>query len=204
MRVREKEAQHFAGRIGSPRVGERPRGATAGPGVAGAVHQPVFGDCAAAAVLMCQAGVTRPLRRHALLDARAACGGVGRGAAAARGPLLALGVVAAAWCRIALGRWWSDGSPCSRNAHAQKVLAWDKSASRRARGWAGENVARSRGQPWPLPWRQVVEIRQPSMGIVEVAMTTPYYLDTAPVGRARALLPIDGRPLTVDGVRLCI
>ena len=32
----------------------------------------------------------------------------------------------------------------SRNAHDQNVLAWDKSASRRARGWAGENVARNR------------------------------------------------------------
>jgi len=30
------------------------------------------------------------------------------------------------------------------------VLAWDKSASRRARGRAGENGARSKGQPWPL------------------------------------------------------
>jgi hypothetical protein len=36
------------------------------------------------------------------------------------------------------------GTPCSRNAHGEAVLAWDKSASRRARGWAGENVARSR------------------------------------------------------------
>jgi hypothetical protein len=33
--------------------------------------------------------------------------------------------------------------------------------------------ARSRGQPWPLPWRQVVEIGQPSMGAVEVPLTTP-------------------------------
>jgi hypothetical protein len=41
-------------------------------------------------------------------------------------------------------------SLCSQNAHIQKVLAWDKSASRRARGWAGENVARSKGQPRPL------------------------------------------------------
>jgi hypothetical protein len=32
-----------------------------------------------------------------------------------------------------------------------KVLAWDKSASRRARGWAGEKVARSKGQLRPLP-----------------------------------------------------
>ena len=40
---------------------------------------------------------------------------------------------------------------CSQNAHVQKVLAWDKSASRRAQGWAGENVVRSQGQPWPLP-----------------------------------------------------
>ena len=30
------------------------------------------------------------------------------------------------------------------------VLAWDKSASRRAQGWAGEKVARSKGQLWPL------------------------------------------------------
>ena len=40
---------------------------------------------------------------------------------------------------------------CSRNAHIQKVLAWDKSASRRAQGWAGENVVRSKGQLRPLP-----------------------------------------------------
>jgi len=44
---------------------------------------------------------------------------------------------------------------CSQNAYAQKVLAWDKSASWRARGWAGENVARSKGQPWPLPQIEV-------------------------------------------------
>ena len=44
---------------------------------------------------------------------------------------------------------------CSQNAHIQKVLAWDKSASRRARGWAGENVARSKGQPRPLPLEDV-------------------------------------------------
>ena len=40
---------------------------------------------------------------------------------------------------------------CSQNAHGETVLAWDKSASRRARGWAGENVTRSKGQPRPLP-----------------------------------------------------
>ena len=33
---------------------------------------------------------------------------------------------------------------CSQNAHIENVLAWDKSASRRARGWAGENVARNK------------------------------------------------------------
>jgi hypothetical protein len=38
----------------------------------------------------------------------------------------------------------------SQNAHDKNVLAWDKSASWRAQGWAGENVARSKGQPWPL------------------------------------------------------
>jgi hypothetical protein len=27
---------------------------------------------------------------------------------------------------------------CSRNAHDNNVLAWDKSASWRSRGWAGE------------------------------------------------------------------
>ena len=37
-----------------------------------------------------------------------------------------------------------DDRLCSRNAHDTTVLVWDKSASRRARGWAGENVARSR------------------------------------------------------------
>ena len=41
--------------------------------------------------------------------------------------------------------------PCSQNAHDEAVLAREKSASRRTRGWAGENVARGRGQPWPLP-----------------------------------------------------
>ena len=38
---------------------------------------------------------------------------------------------------------WS--SSCSRNAHDKNVLAWDKSASRRARGWAGEIIAHNRG-----------------------------------------------------------
>ena len=32
-----------------------------------------------------------------------------------------------------------------RNAHNMNVLAWDTSASRRARGWAGENAACSEG-----------------------------------------------------------
>ena len=44
-----------------------------------------------------------------------------------------------------------DHPSCSQNAHDETVLAWDKSASWRARGWAGENVARSQGQPRPLP-----------------------------------------------------
>jgi len=35
--------------------------------------------------------------------------------------------------------------PCSQSTHDETVLAWDKNASRRARGWAGENVARTRG-----------------------------------------------------------
>jgi hypothetical protein len=34
---------------------------------------------------------------------------------------------------------------CSQNAHDKTVLARDRSASRRARGWAGKNVARSKG-----------------------------------------------------------
>jgi hypothetical protein len=33
----------------------------------------------------------------------------------------------------------------------RNVLAWNKSASRRARGWAGEKIARSEGQPRPRP-----------------------------------------------------
>ena len=44
---------------------------------------------------------------------------------------------------------------CSRNAHAQKVLAWDNSASQRARGRAGENVGRNRGStrlPLKMKW----------------------------------------------------
>ena len=38
------------------------------------------------------------------------------------------------------------------------VLAWDKSASWRARGWVGENVARRKEQPWPLPLRNLYEV----------------------------------------------
>jgi len=44
-----------------------------------------------------------------------------------------------------------DDFLCSQNAHDKNVLAREKSASRRALGWVGENVARSKGQPWPLP-----------------------------------------------------
>ena len=46
---------------------------------------------------------------------------------------------------------WKDGTgaarctSCSQNAHIQKALARDKSASRRPRGWAGENVTDSKG-----------------------------------------------------------
>jgi hypothetical protein len=43
---------------------------------------------------------------------------------------------------------------CSQNAHGGTVLEREKSASRRARGWAGENVARSKGQPRPFPLRE--------------------------------------------------
>jgi hypothetical protein len=38
-----------------------------------------------------------------------------------------------------------DDLLCSRNARNKNVLAWDKNASLRARGWVGENVARNRG-----------------------------------------------------------
>ena len=55
---------------------------------------------------------------------------------------------------------------CAQNAHDRNVLAWDKSASRRARGWAGENVARSKGQPWPLPSREVKRTGGPSPGLM--------------------------------------
>jgi len=40
---------------------------------------------------------------------------------------------------------------CSQNAHGETVLAWDKSASRRARGWAGEKAARSGRSISPHP-----------------------------------------------------
>jgi hypothetical protein len=40
---------------------------------------------------------------------------------------------------------------CSQNAHDETVLAEEKSASRRARGWAGEKIARSEGQRRPRP-----------------------------------------------------
>ena len=36
------------------------------------------------------------------------------------------------------------------NLKRSTVVAWDKSASRRAQGWAGENVARSKGQLRPF------------------------------------------------------
>ena len=40
---------------------------------------------------------------------------------------------------------------CSQNAHGETVLAWDKSASRRARGWAGEKVAHTQASIRPHP-----------------------------------------------------
>ena len=43
---------------------------------------------------------------------------------------------------------------CSQNAHDETVLGREKSASRRGWGSEGENVARSQGQPWPLPLRK--------------------------------------------------
>ncbi|MCG3776720.1 MAG: hypothetical protein JW395_3582 [Nitrospira sp.] len=49
---------------------------------------------------------------------------------------------------------------CSQNAHDETVLAWDKSASRRTRGWAGENVARSKGQPQPPPFKKDMKNRK--------------------------------------------
>src|SRR4029078_10066513 len=56
---------------------------------------------------------------------------------------------------------------CSQNAHGETVLAWDKSASRRARGfWEGENIARSKGQPWPLPPGEVGKFGRPSHGLM--------------------------------------
>jgi hypothetical protein len=58
-----------------------------------------------------------------------------------------------------LGRMEKEchGPSCSQNAHDETVLAWDKSASMGEEavladsGRAGENVARSKGPPWPLP-----------------------------------------------------
>ncbi len=41
----------------------------------------------------------------------------------------------------------SIGLLCSQNAHDQNVLAWDKSASWRARGWAGEMLRAVEGRP---------------------------------------------------------
>ena len=35
------------------------------------------------------------------------------------------------------------GSPCSRNPHDETVVAWEKVALQRDRGWAGEKVVRS-------------------------------------------------------------
>src|SRR6476660_2554677 len=49
------------------------------------------------------------------------------------------------------GGWAAWPSSCSRNAHDKNVLAWDKSASRRARGRAGENGARNRRSISPPP-----------------------------------------------------
>jgi len=44
----------------------------------------------------------------------------------------------AKWGKMKGWDGWSVGLLCSRNAHAQKVLAWANSTSRRAIGWAGE------------------------------------------------------------------
>ena len=57
-------------------------------------------------------------------------------------------------------------SLCSQSPHGETVVAWDKSASWCARGWAGENVARSKGQPWPLPYREVKRIGRLSPGLM--------------------------------------
>jgi hypothetical protein len=58
------------------------------------------------------------------------------------------------------GRWGGEERSgevpfCSQKAHDDTLLAREKSASRRARGWAGTNVACSKGQPLPFPLREV-------------------------------------------------
>ena len=46
------------------------------------------------------------------------------------------------------------------------MLAWDKSASQRARGWAGETSARSKEQPRPHPKEGNRELGTPGWGKV--------------------------------------
>ena len=63
------------------------------------------------------------------------------------------------------------------DAHDENVLAWDKSASRRARGWAGENVARSKGLPGHTLCKYKRKSRRPADRPVGVTL----FSSTAPV-----------------------
>ena len=68
---------------------------------------------------------------------------------------------------------------CSQNAHGRSVLAWDKSASRRARGWAGENVACSEdGLPAPTrmtTWRKSEVLSMANGGILARSSRRRYF-----------------------------
>jgi hypothetical protein len=63
-----------------------------------------------------------------------------------------------------------DQSSAPSREKIEVVVAWDKSASRRARGWAGENVVRSKGQPW----HSLKIARKESGGPRSTAQSRPY------------------------------
>jgi len=62
------------------------------------------------------------------------------------------------------------------------VLAWDKSASRRARGWVGENVARSEGQSGYCLGREGVIVQRGKQEALAWANGTSREIDCEAIG----------------------
>src|ERR1041384_6431378 len=58
---------------------------------------------------------------------------------------------------------------CSQNAHDKNVLAWANDASRRVEGGRVRR-SRSKGQPWPLPLKDVDEVGKSSLSILRTIL----------------------------------